>query len=101
MKKIFLIAFILTASTSAAQDVPFVYDVEHTGAKFAKPWLPGVDELPIERPLPDPFEWSDRKGRSTNIKDWSRRRAEIKAEIEHYGTGEKPDRPQDLSLIHI
>lgn len=36
------------------------------------------------------FQWSDGSGRSTNFKDWSRRRAEIAREIEHYEIGEKP-----------
>ncbi|MCA9057864.1 MAG: hypothetical protein KDA85_05175, partial [Planctomycetaceae bacterium] len=49
------------------------------------------------RPLPDPFAWSDGSGRSTRFADWSRRRAEIKAEIEHYGIGIKPPRPEDIS----
>ena len=40
--------------------------------------------------LTDPFQWSDGSGRSTNFKDWSRRRAEIAREIEHYEIGEKP-----------
>ena len=79
-----------------AQDVPLVYDVEHTGAEFPEPVLPAFDTLPIVRPLPDPFEWSDGSGRSTNFNDWSHRRAEIKAEIEHYGIGKKPARPKDI-----
>jgi hypothetical protein len=87
----------LLAAVSFAQEIPLVYDVEHTGAGFAKPVLPAFDELPIVRPLPDPFEWSDGSGRSTDFGDWSRRRAEIKAEIEHYGIGEKPPRPEDIT----
>ena len=45
-----------------------VYDDEHTGEKLPKPVLPGFDELPIVRPLPDPFAWSDGSGRSTEFK---------------------------------
>ena len=52
--------------------------------------LPGIDELPVVKTLTDPFQWSDGSGRSTNFKDWSRRRAEIAREIEHYEIGEKP-----------
>lgn len=81
---------------SAATQVPLVYDVEHTGAKFPKPLLPDFDSLPTVRPLPDPFQWSDGNGRSTDFADWVRRRAEIKAEIEHYGIGEKPSRPEQI-----
>ena len=79
-----------------AQDVPFVYDVEHTGREFPAPVLPTLDDLPIVRPLPDPFTLSNGTGRSTKFKDWGRRRAEIKREIEHYGIGKKPARPKDI-----
>ncbi len=79
-----------------SQEPPLVYDTEHTGAKFPKPKLLEIDKLPIERPLPDPFEWSDKSGRSTKFSDWSRRRSEIKSEIEHYGIGIKPPRPGNI-----
>ena len=52
--------------------------------------LPGINELPVVKTLTDPFQWSDGSARSTNFKDWSRRRAEIAREIEHYEIGEKP-----------
>lgn len=83
------------AATGAA--LPLVYKEEHTGAGFADPTMPGLQELPFIAPLPDPFAWSDGSGRSTEFADWKRRRAEIKAEIEHYGIGEKPPRPDKLS----
>ena len=38
-------------------------------------------------PLPDPFMWSNGKGRSKNFRDWERRRNEIKAEIEYFEIG--------------
>ena len=84
------------ASAQSGRLPKLVYDDEHTGEKFPKPVLPGFDELPIVRPLPDPFAWSDGSGRSTEFKDWARRRSEIKAEIEKYGIGEKPPRPKDI-----
>jgi hypothetical protein len=87
----------LAAVDADAQEVPRVYDVEHTGANFPEPVLPVFEKLPIVRPLPDPFAWSDGSGRSTEFKDWGRRRAEIKAEIEHYGIGKKPSRPKDIT----
>ncbi|QEG00465.1 Endo-1,4-beta-xylanase A precursor [Stieleria maiorica] len=90
-----LVAVVTVASP--AQDVPLVYDTEHSGAEFAAPVLPTYDQLPIVRPLPDPFAWSDGSGRSTEFNDWSRRRSEIKAEIEHYGIGKKPPRPDDIA----
>ena len=66
-----------------AQEIPLVFRVEHTGVSFPKPVLPVYENLPLVRPLPDPFAWSDGRGRSTEFRNWSRRRAEIKAEIEH------------------
>ncbi|MBR1394289.1 MAG: glycoside hydrolase family 97 catalytic domain-containing protein [Prevotella sp.] len=64
--------------------LPSVYDVEHTGAAFAKPALPAVADLPIQHGLPDAL-----KGVGS-FADWSKRRSEIAAQIQHYGIGEKP-----------
>lgn len=86
-------AFLLTlvTGTSAhAQKIPLVYNVENTGIHTPAPPLPGIDELPVVKTLPDPFQWSDGSGRSTRFKDWGRRRAEIGREIAHYEVGEKP-----------
>ena len=44
--------------------------------------------------------WSDGKGRVAKFDEWSRRRAEIKAEIEHYEIGRKPTRPADLTASY-
>ncbi|HKY06674.1 MAG TPA: hypothetical protein VJQ55_00445, partial [Candidatus Binatia bacterium] len=77
----------------ALADHPLVYEVEHTGTNFPAPPLPTLANLPIIQPLPDPFAWAnDQFGntRSTNFSDWSRRRAEIKAQIENYEIGYKP-----------
>ena len=95
-----LFAMTFVCGTSFAQEVPLVYDVEHMGASFLEPVLPAFEDLPIVRPLTDPFEWSDGSGRSTDFGDWSHRRAEIKAEIEHYGIGEKPVRPKDITASY-
>lgn len=97
------IALLAMASWSAAaraQGIPLVYEVEHTGADFPLPVLPEFEDLPVVRPLTDPFAWSDGSGRSTEFSEWSRRRAEIKAEIEHYGIGLKPPRPEDISASY-
>ena len=97
---LFLLITTFLAVRSVAQEVPLVYQVEHTGASFPKPVLPAFEKLPFVRPLTDPFQWSDGSGRSTDFADWSRRRSEIKAEIEHYGIGEKPVRPKDISASY-
>jgi len=100
--KICLLILISTflAVNSFAQRIPFVYGVENTGVKFSTPVLPKLDQLPVIEPLTDPFAWSDGKGRSTKFKNWSRRRAEIGAEIQHYEIGKKPDRPDTITASY-
>jgi len=80
-----------------AQDMPLVYNMENTGADWPAPYMRTIDELPIIESLPDPFEWSDGRGRIENLSDWRYRRNEIRAEIEHYEIGEKPVRPDDIT----
>ena len=86
---------------SYAQEVPpFVYDVENTGADCTMPPLLSFADLPIVEPLTDPFEWSDGSGRDTAFTSWEHRRNEIKAEIENYEIGLKPDRPDTISASY-
>lgn len=89
-----------SAQAADASGIPLVYSVENTGADFAPPVLPGLADLPSVQPLTDPFTWADGSGRSTNFSDWARRRAEIKAEIEHYEIGAKPGRPENITASY-
>lgn len=91
---------VLSSAPVNAADIPFVYTVENTGANLAPPPLPDLEDLPTVNPLTDPFAWSDGSGRSTDFADWSRRRSEIKAEIEHYEIGAKPGRPDDITASY-
>ena len=77
---------LLTMGVASAQksELPLVYDVEHTGSRFAAPKMPTIDKLPVVRELPDALE----KVRS--FKDWSKRRSAIGHMIQHYGIGTKP-----------
>ncbi|MFC2138922.1 T9SS type A sorting domain-containing protein [Bacteroidota bacterium] len=85
---------------SSGQDIPpLVYNVENSGAECPQPPLPTIDELPIIKPLTDPFEWSDGSSRDTSFASWACRRAEIKAEIENYEIGPKPVKPDTLSAV--
>jgi hypothetical protein len=70
--------------------IPPVYRVENTGAKYPKPAFPSFDKLPLIRPLPDPFVMADGK-RVTSFANWELRRNQIKAAIEKYEIGPKPD----------
>ena len=80
--------------------IPRVYNKENTGAGFAPPPLPTISQLPVIEPLTDPFMWSNGTGRSTNFNDWERRRNEIKAEIENYEIGTKPNRPENITATY-
>jgi hypothetical protein len=80
-----------------AQTMPLVYEIENTGADCPIPYLPSYSKLPTITSLPDPFEWSDGRGRVSYFSDWKYRRAEIKAEIENYEIGIKPDRPDTIT----
>ena len=64
--------------------VPLVYEVENTGAGYAVPVMPTVADLPVIHELPDALEGVG------DFSDWSRRRSEIAAMIQHYGIGQKP-----------
>ena len=85
-KTIMTLLALLTMGVASAQksELPLVYDVEHTGSRFAAPKMPTIDKLPVVRELPDALE----KVRS--FKDWSKRRSAIGHMIQHYGSGTKP-----------
>jgi len=93
MKSHLFTLMLCAAMTAYAQksNVPRVYTVENTGARYAAPVMPGVESLPFEKSLPDPLEWSDGSGKVRSFKEWSRRRAEIAKEIQYYEIGEKPE----------
>ncbi|MDZ7288769.1 MAG: T9SS type A sorting domain-containing protein [candidate division KSB1 bacterium] len=100
-----VILFALLLSTclfvdSFAQEMPLVYEVENTGADWPAPYMLSIGDLPTITSLPDPFEWSDGRGRIANLSDWRYRRAEIKAEIEHYEIGEKPGHPDSITASY-
>ena len=71
--------------------LPFVYPTENTGASFTKPKKLTTNQMESYSLLPDPFAWSDGSGRSEDFSDWEKRRNEIKAEVEYYEIGEKPE----------
>lgn len=92
-----LLLIIVSISCTNNKPIPLVYDVENTGIDCPKPPLPSFDQLPVVELLPDPFLKSDGSKRYTSFKKWACRRAEIKAEIEHYEIGPKPVRPDSIN----
>ena len=73
-------------NTSNSASTPLVYSVENSGANYAAPVFPSFEQLPIVRPLPDPFRFAN-GSRDTSFTSWERRRNEIKAAIEKYEIG--------------
>lgn len=92
----------LCVATIMAQSAqpPLVYTVENTGSDCNTPILLSVNQLPSIPLLPDPFAWSDGSGRCQTFTDWTCRRTEIKAEIEHYELGKRPSRPANLTASY-
>ncbi len=76
--------------TFADAFTPLVFPVQNTGAEFPAPNFPTFAQLPIVRPLPDPFMFDD-GFRRPGFNDWERRRSEILAAVEKYETGPVPD----------
>src|SRR5262245_19977122 len=70
---------------------PLVYDVENRGADLPAPTFPSFDQLPIIRPLPDPFVFFKDGRRDTSFESWSERRNEIFGAVQKYMLGPKPD----------
>ena len=80
-----LLALAICGTAQAQKnDVPLVYSVENTGAKFKAPKMKTIDQLPVIRELPDALEGVKK------FKDWSKRRSNISHMIHHYGIGTKP-----------
>jgi hypothetical protein len=97
VKTIILSLLLILFSINLFAQAPFVYDKENTGARFPLPLLTTIDQLPVIDPLPDPFMWTDGKGRSAKFSDWEHHRNDFKAQIEKYEIGIKPNRPENIT----
>lgn len=90
-KTIVMAASVLAAVPAMAQkSIPLVYDQEFTGAKYAAPAFPTVEDSKDLATLPNPFEFENGKKQVKKFKDWEERRAEIVRQLQHYEIGEKP-----------
>ncbi len=76
--------------TFGDSSTPLVYSVENTGAKYPAPNFPSFAQLPMIRPLPDPFMFNE-GWRDTSFGNWERRCSQIMAADEQYELGTKPD----------
>ncbi|MBO6077176.1 MAG: hypothetical protein J6P66_00295 [Bacteroidaceae bacterium] len=91
IKVLMIAASVLAVMPAMAQkSIPLVYDQEFTGAKYAAPAFPSVQDSKDLATLPNPFEFSNSKKQVKKFKDWEKRRAEIVRELQHYEIGEKP-----------
>src|SRR4030042_3421833 len=97
--KLRLLTLILSAYVvvNSNAQTPLVYEVKNSGDSCEKPPLPDPGELQNYPFLPDPFAWSDGNGQVDTFPDCEGRRNEIKAEIEEYEIGPKPDRPDTIT----
>ena len=89
-KNIFCFLLIILIISSHAE-IPLSYTEENTGKNCKKPNLPEPNSLRKIDKLPNPFEWSDARGKVTSLEEWNCRREEIKYEIEKYEIGTKPE----------
>ena len=85
----------LCAQAQQGGQLPLRYQVENTGAAFAKPAMPEASQLPVIKDLPDPLKGVN------GFSDWARRRSEIAALIQHYGIGEKPAVKKENIKAHM
>jgi len=80
-----------TEQTWGDSFVPRVYHSENTGASNPAINFPAFAQLPIVRPLPDPFVFFANGQRDTSFRSWEQRRNEIFNAVETYMLGPKPD----------
>ena len=92
---------IICPSDEAKNSIPLVYNKENTAEGYPSIKMKAFEELPSIPELPDPFAWADGSGRSTDFKDWERRRSEIMQMLYHYEIGEKPKVRKEQMKAHI
>ena len=94
MNKSLYMALIWGLCSAGFAEVPLNFDVENRGKDLGAT----AGELKTNKKLPNPFEFHD-GSKVSKYGDWSKRRNEIKADIEKYEIGEKPI-PSDVSATY-
>lgn len=92
---LFTLAVAIALPNMAKKEIPLVYDDEFTGAEYEAPYFPTLEEAPVIKTLPNPFEFSNSTKQVKKFKQWEKRRAEIIRELEHYELGLKPMTPRE------
>lgn len=94
MKTAICTALAFGLSMAASEQIPLNFDVENRGKDLGAT----AGQLKSNKKLPNPFEFHDGT-KVTKYSDWSKRRNEIKADIEKYEIGDKPI-PSDVSATY-
>ena len=94
MNKVVGVALVLGLFSMVSAQIPLNFDVENRGKDLGAK----AGELKSNKKLPNPFEFHD-GSKVTKYDDWSKRRNEIKADIEKYEIGDKPI-PADVSATY-
>ena len=94
MKRVIYTALTMGLCVAVSAQVPLNFDVENRGKDLGAT----AGELKSNKKLPNPFEFHD-GSKVTKFDDWSKRRNEIKADIEKYEIGDKPI-PSDVSATY-
>lgn len=94
MKKSLYSVLLFGLCSAIAAEAPLNFDSENRGKDLGAT----AGELKTNKKLPNPFEFHD-GSKVTKYGDWSKRRNEIKADIEKYEIGEKPI-PADVSATY-
>ncbi len=68
--------------------------------RHLKSGFASVENLPIQKGLPDPFLMADGK-RVQTLQDWAKQREYIKAMLEHYLYGRIPPRPKKIEIEQV
>ena len=90
----FWVTCAVLTGTALAAGVPLNFDVENRGKDLGTT----AGDLKSNKKLPNPFEFHDGSKVKT-FEDWSKRRNEIKNDIEKYEIGEKPI-PSDVKTTY-
>lgn len=83
------VSTVLLGVSYSAAEIPLNYDVENRGQDLKSE----AASLKKNDKFPDPFEFHD-GSKVTTVEDWSKRRNEIKADIEKYEIGARPAPPK-------
>lgn len=89
-----VVVLLCVMGVSFAQ-IPFNFSEENRGQNIAVT----AGALSRNQFLPDPFSFTE-GGRVATMEDWSRRRNEIRADIERYEIGARPPRPANITASY-